>query len=284
MSNYPAIRRLITNINRSWNLWQSLRIDSLSASVAYYAIFSIAPLFIIAIAAAGLLVDNTTITTNVIHQFSINFGESSAQLIASLLQYDTSDQSNIIVSIIGAIIIVIGASSTFSQLKVGLDRVFAHQPSKKDMGWWPTLFRKFISVCIVLSVGLLLVASLLITTATTILAHKITAIVPKTELLLQISEVTVSLVLTSIFFAITYKYLPSKKIAWKPALVAGLFSGILFFASKTVLGMILVDSTFSSYGGASALVLLIFWIYIMSQIFFASAFVARIYLLPKINN
>jgi membrane protein len=280
--NKHFMNLIINGITKSWRSWQQLDISTLSASVAYYAVFSIAPLFIIAIAVASLIVDNSLVTANVIQQFNTNLGIHSGEFVTSLLQNKLPDQANIVAAIAGALIIIVAASNTFTQLQKGLDRVFAHQIQRRKRGLLPAIARRLVSIGIVLSIGLLLVISLLMTTALSLVAHKI-VILPQVELL-RIIELTVSLILTSLFFAITYNYLPSKRIGWKPALVAGLFSGILFFVSKTILQIILIDSTFSAYGGASTLVLLIFWIYVMSQIFFASAFIARIYLLPKIEN
>lgn len=276
-------QRFIAHITKSWKIWSSLNMETTSAGLAYYAIFSIAPLLIIAISVAGLFLDSTTVTHHIISQLSTTFGDNSAHFIQSLLNDSASAQTNITMSVIGAIIIIIGAANIFSQLRIGLDKVFAHQPARNKQGFWTATVRKILSVGVVILAGILLLISLLMTTVITTLANQVVALLPEAEFLLYAIELAISLVLVSLFFAGMYKYLPSKKIGWKPAVVAGFFSGILFFATKTILGFILVsDTAFSSFGGASALVLLIVWIYIMSQLFFMGAFIARLYLLPRV--
>ncbi len=279
------LNRLVAHIKKTWNLWSVLDMGTTSAGLAYYAIFSIAPLLIIAMSIAELVLDSATVTDHVIRQFAATFGDNGAQFIQSLVQNNIPVETSITMSIIGLVIILIGAANIFSQLQVGLDKVFVHQPRRRERGFWPTAARRLLSIGIVMSAGFLLLISLLMTTVIAAITTKVIAFLPQTEFLLYAIELSISLLLVSIFFAGMYKYLPSKRIGWKPALVAGFFSGILFFATKTILGFILVsDTAFSSFGGASALVLLIAWIYIMSQLFFVGAFIARLYLLPRVQD
>ncbi len=279
-----VLMRPMRTISKAWSTWSSMNMGTISASVAYYAIFSLAPLLIIAMSVASFALGDTTVTSNVMRQFTLTFGHNGATFIQSLIQNSSQVSNNITISIIGFLVIIIGATNTFSQLKIGLDTVFAHQPTKKQRGFWAMTLRRIFSIGLILSVGFLLVVSLVMTAIITLIATKFIHLLPDTQLLIQGIEIAISLVLTSLFFSGMYKLLPSRRIGWKPALIAGLFSGILFFATKTILSLVLIsDTAFSAFGSASALVLLIVWIYIMSQIFFLGAFVARIFLLPKVK-
>lgn len=287
MNILAALRNytIIKHVEKTWKAWSEMNMGTLSASIAYYALFSLAPLTIIIIAVTSLFWDSATITQNVVYHFGQTFGTKGMNFIQSLLQNSAEQQTNIVMTIIGFAVVILGAANIFTQLQTGLDRIFQSQPIKHKNGVWHDILRKFLSMGIVLSVGLLMLASLAMTAIVTLISKSFIDILPQTEMLVRAIEIAISLGAVSVFFALTYKYLPSKRITWKAALVAGFFSGIVFFASKTVLGILLVsDDAFSMFGGASTLALLIAWIYAMCQIFFMGAFIARVYLLPHIDD
>jgi len=256
-----------------------------SAAVAYYAIFSLAPLLIIALGFAGLFIDSATVTQNVLHQFSSTFGASGADFIRSLLENNTDETTSILMTFVGITIVLVGAASIFSQLQAGLNKIFSYQPNKSHIGFWNITVRKILSIGIVLVVGILLLVSLAMTAFINFLAVHIINVVPQTKVILSGIEIAISLGLVSVFLSIMYKYLSSRKIGWRPALIAGFFTGILFFITKTILSIVLVsENAYSAFGGASALVLLIAWIFVMCQVFFVGAFISRVFLLPHIGE
>jgi membrane protein len=282
--NKPWIKKTVGEIKKIAQAWSNSQASTYGASVAYYTVFSIAPLLVIAISIAGLFLNQQMAEQSIISQFATTFGKNGADFIHVLIQSQTSAKTNILLIIIGFLVLFIGATGIFSQLQLALDTIFESLPEKNVKGIWGTIKQKLLSFGMVLSVGFLLLISLALSALITALSGYLTTLIPSAEALAQIIELSVSFVLISFFLALTYKILPSKKLRWKPALVGGAIAGLLFVISKYVLGLYLGSSeAFTSYGAASSLVLLILWTYYMSQVFFFAAILTRLYIVPEVK-
>ena len=275
-------KEFITHAKKIWDAWSRSKAGTFGASVAYYTVFSIAPLLVITITITSLFLDTATAQASIIAQFQSTFGSSGASFIQTLIESKASPQTNILLSIAGFVILLLGAMGIFSQLQQGLDTVFENLPSKIEKGLWSNILQKLLSLGMVLSIGFLLLVSLVLTAVISSISGYFATITPGAQILGQIVELIVSLLLLSGFLGLTYKILPSKRLPWKPALMGGLITGILFLISKYLLGLYLGSSeAFTSYGAASSLVLLIIWTYYMAQVFLLGAIIIRLYLLPN---
>ncbi len=238
----------------------------------------------IAIAISSFFINQSSAQASIIEQFRATFGQGGADLIESLIRANVSEQANIVVGIIGFSILLLGATGVFSQLQAALDTIFESLPEKPLNGWWAVITQKLLSLGMVLSVGFLLLASLVLSAVIKVISSGLADSLPEVGVLAHILELAISFILISLFLGLMYRVLPSKRLRWKPALVGGLIAGVLFTISKYLLGLYLGSAEpFSSYGAASALVLVIIWTYYMSQVFFLSAILLRLYVVPKLR-
>lgn len=278
-----AIKKPIAEIKKIAKAWSNSNAATYGASVAYYTVFSIAPLLVIAISITGIFLDKQSAQASIIAQFHSTFGQNGADLIQTLIQSKASTQTSIILTIVGFIILLVGATGIFGQLQMALDTIFESLPEKSGKGIWLTIRQKLLSFGMVLSVGFMLFISLALSAVISFVSNYFGNLVPGAHFLATSVELLISLVLISFFLALTYKLLPSKRLKWKPALIGGLIAGILFTISKFILGWYLGSSqAFTSYGAASSLVLIIIWTYYMSQVFFFSAIMVRLYIVTKV--
>jgi membrane protein len=281
MKQQSFLKRALAHLKKIGQAWSAAQPGTFGASVAYYTVFSLAPLLVITITIAGFVVQRSEAQTTIIEQFRSTFGETGATLVESLISSKLPTEAGIILPIISFIIILVGATGIFSQLQAGLDTIFESLPEKAK-GFWRTVIRKLVSLGMVLSVGFLLIVSLVLSTIITALSGYISQYVGNIEPLVHLVDIVISLLLIGGFMSLMYKLLPTKKIRWKPALVGGLLAAIFFTIGKFLLGLYLGSSAaFNAYGAASALVLIIIWTYYMSQIFFLSAILTRLYVVPK---
>jgi len=280
-----TLRKIYSNIlhegKRIGSAWSDSKASTYGASVAYYTIFSIAPLLIIAVAIAGLFIDESVAKASILKEFTAVLGQSGTLFIDSLLNSSTPQSSNIFLIIFGFIIILLGATGIFSELEAALDNIFEAEPQKRG-GIRATLKEKLLSIGMVLSVGFLLLVSLTASAIVTALSGILLTGIPGADYLARFSEITVSFVLISLFLSLIYRFLPSKKIGNKASLIGGFIAGAFFTIGKYLVGIYLGSSSaISVYGSAAALVLIIIWAFYMAQIFFFSSILVKLYFLKR---
>lgn len=268
-------------IGRISTAWGESKAGTFGASVAYYTIFSIAPLLIISVAIAGLVFDKASARAGIIHEFSGAFGQGGATFADTLINSSVPKSGNILLIIFGFIVIFLGATGIFSQLEAALDSIF-ESSHRHSSGIWKVIKHKLLSLGMIMSVGFLLMASLAISAVVSALSEWLSDIIPGGDVLASVADVAVSFLLISFFLALIYRFLPSKKIGLVPSLIGGVIAGVFFTLGKYALGIYLGSSnSLSAYGSAAALVLIIVWTYYMSQIFFLSAIIVKLYVLPR---
>ncbi len=261
------------------DVWSDSNATTYGAAVAYYTVFSIAPLLLIAISVAGLVVERSQVETSVVGQFQSVFGEGGAVFIQSLINARVPHDTNIIFIIIGLAATLLGATGVFSGLQSGLDAIFAKLPQKKAVrSMWKIIFQKIYSLGMVLSLGFVMVVSLMASAFLTAFSQTVNAALPGGIIISTLVEFVFSFGLISLFLGCLLKLLPSERIGWKAALKGGLVAGALFVVGKFALAWYLgTSSVVSAYGAASSVVLLILWTYYLSLAFFLSAIITRLY-------
>lgn len=275
-------RKILKEIKGFLKSWGEARSSTFGASVAYYTIFSIAPLLVIAIAIAGIFVDQQQVQGGIIRQFEGTFGQSGATFIQTLVDAQVSTDTNMLLAVIGFVILLIGATGVFGALQSALDAIFTSLPPKVSEGWWSTVLRKLLSFGMVLSIGFLLLASLVLSAFLAAASEYVTRYISLSPFLIGVAEFFITFILISFFFGLLYKLLPTRRLSWKPAFVGGIIACMLFMVSKYLLGFYLAHSaSFAAYGAASSLVLIIIWIYYMSQVFFFGAHIVKRYVIGK---
>ena len=268
-------------------LWQLLRdtvsqwIDhnasSLGAALAFYTLFSIAPILVIAMAVAGSLFGPHVAETHVLEQMRALLGDAGATAVQSLLS--SAHQSGLkgVAAAVGIITLIVGATSVFGELQNTLDYIWK-SPEKTAVAWWRILRSRILSVGLILGVGFLLMVSLIISACLAALGSWMQTFMVQWAVILPALDLILSLSLATVLFAMIYKYVPRERIAWGDVWIGGLVTACLFSVGKLLIGQYLGRSSLNSaYGAAGSIMVLLLWIYYSAQIFLLGAEFTRVY-------
>jgi len=265
-----------------FSAWSDSEANTFGAAVAYYTVFSIAPLLVIVIGLVGLFINSQTAEARILIQFTNTFGEGGAAFVEAMVAATASSGQTIVISLIGFLVLLFGASGVFSQLQKGLNSIFEILPIKGSSGIWTTIRQKVLAVGMVFALGFLLLSSIAFHSIINFFAPLLAQYAPGGDTLLSYGELLLSMLLISTFLAIVYRVLPNQRLPWRAALWGGLIASVLFTISKFFLGWYLSSgSAFNAFGAASTLAVIIFWTYYMAQIFFLSAIIVKIYIVKK---
>ena len=172
---------------------------------------------------------------------------------------------------LGVVTLLVGATSVFGELQNTLDYIWK-SPQKDSVVWWRILRSRILSVGLILGVGFLLMVSLLFSAALAALGAWFGSFMAQWRVILPALDLVLSLGLTTVLFAMIYKYVPREQIAWGDVWIGGLVTACLFSAGKLLIGLYLGRSSLSSaYGAAGSIMVLLLWIYYSAQIFLFGA-------------
>lgn len=257
--------------------WQRDKVSRLAAALAYYTIFSIAPLLVIAIAIAGAVFGQQAAEGQLMNQLEILVGSQAIGAIELALTNAAQPGTGSIASLISIAVLLIGASGVFAQLQDALNTVWHVQP-KPGRGIRVFIRKRVLSFCMVLSIGFFLILSLIISTVITTLSKYNTDFLPGSDFLWGNIDFFVSLGLMIFMFALMYKYVPDVKIAWKDVLVGAIITALLFSLGKFLLEAYLSqNSAASTYGAAGSLIVFLAWVYYSAQIILFGAEFTQVY-------
>ena len=251
--------------------WIKHDASSLGAALSFYTLFSIAPILVIAMAVAGSIFGPHVAEARVLDQMRALLGEAGAAAMQSLLS--SAHQSGLkgVAAALGVVTLLVGATSVFGELQNTLDYIWK-SPQKDSVVWWRILRSRILSVGLILGVGFLLMVSLLFSAALAALGAWFGSFMAQWRVILPALDLVLSLGLTTVLFAMIYKYVPREQIAWGDVWIGGLVTACLFSAGKLLIGLYLGRSSLSSaYGAAGSIMVLLLWIYYSAQIFLLGA-------------
>jgi membrane protein len=264
-------------IKESFQEWRKDGALDLGAALAYYTIFSLAPLLLVALAVAGLLWDRGEIQGQLIAQIQGLMGQQGAQAVQTMLENAGQHRASAFAGIIAAVTILFGATGVFVQLQNALNRVW-NVEAKPELGIWSFVKTRLISFGMVLGIGFLLLVSLIISTAVSALGKWASGLLPGSEALMQGVTFALSFALITLLLAMIYKFLPDVEIGWRDVWIGAVVTALLFTLGKFLIGLYLGKSSVAStYGAAGSLVIVLLWIYYSSQILFLGAEFTQVY-------
>jgi membrane protein len=257
---------------QSVSAWIDHNASSLGAALAYYTLFSIAPILIIAVAIAGYVFGADSAQTQVLAQLQALIGDAGAAAVRDLvMNAHYSDQKGWAAAI-GVITLIVGASSVFGELQNALERIWQTPKPVKEASWWRFLRGRVLSVGMVLGVGFLLLVSLVVSAALAAFGDWLGHFLPEMEILLPVLDLLLSFAMGVVLFAMIYKYVPRDSISWGDVWIGATVTALLFTIGKSLIGFYLGKSSFNSaYGAAGSLIVLLLWIYYSAQIFLLGA-------------
>lgn len=250
----------------------------LSASLAYYTVFSLAPLLILIISLAGLVFGHDAATNRLYPEIKHYVGASAAlQIQDTLKNLELSGKTGVAV-IIGTLTLLIGASSIFLEIQDSLNMIWRVK-AKPKKGWVKMLQNRFLSFSLIVSLGFLLMASLVINFLMDALKTQITKFLPSiTKLLIGGINLGITLVVISVLFGIIFKFLPDVKIKWKDVRSGAFFTAILFMLGQYIISLyIQYTAQGSAYGAAGSLIVILVWIYYTAAILYIGAEFTQVY-------
>jgi membrane protein len=251
--------------------WIKHNASSLGAALAFYTLFSIAPILVIAMAVAGSIFGPHAAEAQVLDQMRGLLGAAGAAAVQSLLSSAHESGLKGVAAAIGVVTLLIGATSVFGELQNTLDYIWK-SPQKDSVVWWRILRSRILSVGLILGVGFLLMVSLLASAALAAVGAWVGTYMVKWSVILPMADLVLSLGLTTVLFAMIYKYVPREDIAWGDVWIGGFVTACLFSAGKLLIGQYLGRSSLSSaYGAAGSIMVLLLWIYYSAQIFLLGA-------------
>jgi membrane protein len=276
-----TLRELPTLFKLSYQEWKEDHASRLAAALAYYTIFSIAPLLIIAIAVAGLLWQRDAVQQAVLNQIGGLVGAQGQTFVAGLLNSAAHPAQGIFATIIGIITLLFGALGAFNELHSSLNVIWDVE-EEKVTGLWNSIrklvIQRFLSFAMILGIGFLLLVSLVISTGLSAVGTWIGGLFPFQQLILQIINLVISVAFITVLFALIFKFLPDAEIAWRDVWVGAFVTALLFSIGKTLIGLYLGSSAVATtFGAAGSLVVLLLWLYYSAQILFFGAEFTQVY-------
>ncbi len=242
---------------------------SRGAAIAYYTIFSIAPILVICIAIAGLAFGEDAAQGAMVGQLRGMMGDQAAEAVQTMIASAGNRSSGIWATVIGVVTLLITATGVFSEMQASLNLIWKAQAATGVTGF---LKARAAGLGLVATLGFLLLVSLVVSAALTALGSTLNRIVPGMDTILHLVNFAVSFLMVSALFAAIYKILPDRQLRWKDVAVGAVATAFLFTVGKTLIGLYIGSSSVAtSYGAAGALVIVLLWIYYSSQIFLLGA-------------
>jgi membrane protein len=251
--------------------WHRHEATRLGASLAFYAILSLAPLVILTIALAGSLVGLKEAQDQVLVQFQDLLGPVGANAVKSMIAHAQNVRATSIASALGLVTLLFGASQIFSELQSALNKIWEVDTFKSG-GVLAIIRQRFFSFGLVLAICLLLLVSLLVSAALAAVGKFMSGALPLPEWMLQGIDFLLSVIGTSALFTLIFHYIPDTTTDWRHSWIGGLVTAALFSLGKSLIGLYLGKAGIGSeYGEAGSLVVVVVWVYYSSQIFFFGA-------------
>jgi len=271
MAHAAASRRTTWGVLKStFDNWLSDQATSISAALAFYCAFSIAPLLVIVVSILGWLVGAEAADAHVASQLTLLFGAASADLIVDAMRSARQDQG-IVATMVSIVTLIIGATTVFAALESALQQIWGSR-DEAPSGWRGFLRTRIVSFGFVLAVGFLLLVSLTLSTAVSGLRDWVSERYTALVAVLGVVEFILSTALGTGLIALMYRYLPALRLPWRQVLLGAFVTTLLFQLGRWAIGLYLGRSTEpSSFGAAAAFAALLLWLYYSAQIFLLGA-------------
>jgi membrane protein len=261
----------------AYSAWSKDKVPRMSAALAYYTIFSLAPLLLIAIAIAGVVFGAQAAHGQITGQIEGLIGQDGARAVQSMIQSARKPAHSAIAGVIGILALLAGASGVFSEMQDALNTIWHANPDTQG-GIREIIKARLLSFGMVLGIGFLLLVSLLFSAALAALAKYLGAFVSTPAVFLHFCDFLFSLLFITLLFAMTFKLLPNVKIAWSDVWAGALLTSLLFTLGKFLLGFYIGRSvSASAYGASGSLVIVVAWIYYSALLLYFGAEFTRVY-------
>lgn len=272
-----STKTLWAMLKETFSDWSEDNAARLAAALAYYTVLSIAPLLVLAVSVAGLVFGEEAARGQLASELSGFVGPEAGKGIQGLLAHAKSPSEGTLGSIVGIVVLLLGASGVFGELQSSLNTIWEVAP-KPGRGIWGFLRQRFFSVTMVLGVAFLLLVSLVLSAVLAGVGKSLEQALPGGAVLWQVVNFVISLFVIALLFALLFKVVPDAKVQWRDVRIGAAFTAVLFVIGKFALGLYLGRASVASpYGAAGSLIVLVIWVYYAAQILFLGAEFTQVY-------
>lgn len=253
-------------------------ITKMSGSLAYYTVFSMAPLLVMIISLCGIFLGREAVEGKIVGQLAGFVGVDTAAQLQQIIKNASLAGKSTTAAIIGGITLIIGATTVFAEIQDSINTIWGLKPKPKR-GWLKMLQNRLLSFSVIVSLGFLLLVSLGVTAIIDGFSERLRAHFPDvTVVVFYIVNILITLVVTTTIFAVIFKVLPDAKIKWKDVIAGAIATSLLFMLGKFGISFYISKSNVgSTYGTAGSLVVLLLWVYYSSIILYLGAEFTKAY-------
>lgn len=266
------LRAFWTLLKQTGQSWLADYAPSMGAALAYYTLFSLAPLLLIVISVAGLVFGEDAARGEIAHQLRDLMGDSGAKAVQNLLTSVDKPVEGSLATLLGLLMLFVGATTVFAELQDALDRIW-RVPARATSGGWLKLVRaRLLSFGMILAIGFLLMVSLVVSAVLGVMGSWLQPMFGAWVALAALVNAIGSFVLVSTMFALIYKVMPRAQVQWRDVWTGAVFTATLFTFGKFLIGLYIGRSgVISGFGAAGSLVVVLLWVYYSAQIFLIGA-------------
>lgn len=278
MKSKSFISKWLAILKNTFTIFMDVRGLKFSASLAYYTIFSLAPLLVLTISLAALFFGQEAAEGKVFEEINGLVGNSAAAQIETMLQNIRVKEDNTLAFIIGIGTLLIGATTVFSDMQHSINRIWEIKPKPKR-GWVKLITDRLLSSSLVLSLGFLLIVSLIVNGLLMVFIDYVTRLLSDLVVYLSIAlDAIINFIVISALFGVIFKFLPDVRIKWKDVRAGAFFTALLFMLGRFLIGFyIQTTGQGSTYGAAGSIIILLLWVYYTAAILYIGASFTRAY-------
>ena len=281
MLNTPAwlggcVREIWALVKDAANGWSEHRASRIGAALAFYTVFSLGPILLLAVAVAGFFFGQGAARGEIHQQITNLIGAQAAAEVQMVLARAHRPAAGVVATAISVVTLILSADTALVELKSALDEIWS-VPVASPHWYWAYLRTRLVSIALIMALGVLLLASLLFSAALGAL-ETLSRGMFVVDVILRWTNSLVSFALAALLFATVYKVLPSVRLAWRDVAVGALITAVLFIVGKYAIGVYLGSSTVAStYGAAGSVIVVLLWVYYSAQVFLLGAELTRGY-------
>ncbi len=273
-----GIKKVMSFIVKLGKEFSQDNVTKYSASLAYYTVFSLAPLIVIIVSVSGFLFGREAMQGEIYQQLKGLVGNEAAIQIQQNIRNIHLSGDTPMATLVSIVVLLTGSTAIFGEIQDSLNKIWGLKIKSKGV-WWKVILNRLLSFSVVISMGFLLIVSLLINAFVAGLRKWLLEHISfTTELIVSIFDLLLSLSITTMIFAVIFKVLPDARIKWKDVIYGALFTSVLFMLGKYGIAYYIGQSDFAGlYGAAGSIIIILVWSYYSSVILFLGAEFTKVY-------
>jgi membrane protein len=276
-ARFRHLKAVFSLLRAACSAWLADNAASMGAALAFYTIFSLVPVFVIATAVAGLFFGQHAAQGEILLQLESVFGRTGADVVHTLIQSNSGPALGWAASTVGILTLLVGASGAFVELQDGLNKIWKVAPTS-EARLLGVLRQRFFSLGLVLGLGFLLMVSLVLNAGLHAVGMLVKGMLTGPAIVVNSVNGLISCAVIAVLLMVIYRFLPNTAVQWSDVWLGAVTASMLFTGGKALIGLYLGQSTVASaYGAAGSLVILLVWIYYSAQILLLGAEVTHVY-------